>query len=89
MVASVAKRMAQANGSFSILRIHTVFELSEKIIRAFLNGTRSSIYDVLNKEKDRIIESCTRKEASKRDKQTFKDLPTVVKTISNLINSRT
>lgn len=35
MVASVAKRIAQANGSFSILRIHTVFELSEKIIRAF------------------------------------------------------
>lgn len=79
MVASVAKRIAQANGSFSILRIHTVFELSEKIIRAFSNGTRSSIYNVLHKEKDRIIESCTRKEASKRDKQTFKDLPTVVK----------
>lgn len=79
MVASVAKRIALANGSFCILRIHTVFELSEKIISAFSNGTRSSIYNVLHKEKDRIIESCTRKEASKRDKQTFKDLPTVVK----------
>lgn len=89
MVASVAKRIAKANGSFSILRIHTVFELSEKIIRAFSNGTRSSIYDVLHKEKYRIIESCTRKEASKRDKQAFKDLPTVVKTIGNLIKGRT
>lgn len=60
MVASVAKRIAKANSSFSILRIHTVFELSEKIIRAFSNGTRSSIYDVLHKEKDRIIEFSTR-----------------------------
>ena len=89
MIASVAKRISKANGSFNILRIHTVFELSEKIIRAFLNGTRSSIYGVLNKEKDRIIEFCTRKEASKRDKQTFKDHPTVVKNIDNLIKGRT
>ena len=29
------------------------------------------------------------KEASKRDKQAFKDLPTVVKTIGNLIKYRT
>lgn len=79
MVASVAKRLALANCSFSILRIHSVFELSEKIIKVFSNVTRSSIYYVLHKEKDRSIESCTRKEASKRDKQTFKDLPTVVK----------
>lgn len=72
MVASVAKRIALANGSFSILRIHTVFELSEKIIRAFTNGTRSSIYDVLHKEKDRIIESCTRKEAAKETNKLLK-----------------
>lgn len=38
---------------------------------------------------NRIIESCTIREASKRDKQAFKDLPTVVKTIGNLINGRT
>ena len=71
MVASVAKRIALANGSFSILRIHTVFELSEKIIRAFSNGTRSSIYDVLHKDKDRSIESCTRKRSQQKRQTNF------------------
>jgi hypothetical protein len=81
--------MAKATGSFSILRIHTVLELTDKIIKAFCSGVRSTIYSTLNQEQHRIIESCTRKEANQRDKQIFKDLPTVVETIGGLVNGRT
>ena len=56
------------------------------MLKAFTSGVRSSIYRAINKQLDRILESCTRKEASLRDKQTFKDLPTVVKTIDDLVN---
>ena len=49
----------------------------------------STKYSILNQEQQRIIESCTKKEASQRDKQTFKDLPTVVETIGGLVNGRT
>jgi len=83
------KRMAKAAGSLSIQRIHTVFTLTDKIIKAFLSGVTSTIYSILNQEQQRIIESCTKKEACKKDKQTFKDLPTVVETTGCLVNGRT
>lgn len=86
LVATVAKRIAKSEVSFSILRIHTVLEATDVLIKSFTNGVRSSIYRAIHKQLDRILESCTRKEASLRDKQTFKDLPTVVKTIDDLVN---
>ena len=86
LVATVAKRIAKSEVSFSILRIHTVLEATDALIKSFTNGVRSSIYRAIHKQLDRILESCTRKEASLRDKQTFKDLPTVVKTIDDLVN---
>lgn len=63
-----------------------MLEATDALIKSFTNGVRSSIYRAIHKQLDRILESCTRKEASLRDKQTFKDLPTVVKTIDDLVN---
>ena len=86
LVATVAKRIAKSHDSFSILRIHTVLEATDELIKAFTSGVRSSIYRAIHKQLDRILELCTRKEAGLRDKQTFKDLPTVVKTVDKLVN---
>ena len=44
LVATVAKRIAKSQDSFSILRIHTVHEAKDKLIKAFTRGVRSSIY---------------------------------------------
>lgn len=44
LVATVAKRIAKSLDSFSILRIHTVHEAKDKLIKAFTRGVRSSIY---------------------------------------------
>ena len=63
-----------------------MLETTDELIKAFTSGVRSSIYRAIHKQLDRILESCTRKEASLRDKQTFKDLPTVVKTVDDLVN---
>lgn len=43
LVASVAKRIAKSEDSFSIIRIHTVLEVTGAIIKAFTKGVRSSI----------------------------------------------
>ncbi len=44
LVATVAKRIAKSQDSFRILRIYTVHEATDKLIKAFTRGVRSSIY---------------------------------------------
>lgn len=44
LVATVAKRITKSQDSFSILRIHTVLEATDELIKAFTRGVRSSIY---------------------------------------------
>ncbi len=45
----VAKRIAKSEVSFSILRIHTVLEATDALIKSFTNGVRSSIYRAIHK----------------------------------------
>ena len=46
----VAKWIAKSEVSFSILRIHTVLEATDALIKSFTNGVRSSIYRAIHKQ---------------------------------------
>jgi hypothetical protein len=50
LVASVAKRIAKSEDTFIILRIHTVLEATDALIKAFNNVVRSSVYRPIHKQ---------------------------------------
>lgn len=87
VIVNLVKRIYkyEFKGQLSLLRVHLKLILSIQLLRAFCNGSRSTIYYQLKKLKSKILRSCIRKTASKRDIESFKDFPTVSRTIDNLL----
>ena len=87
IIAIIIKRIYkfEAIGHFSLIRIHLKMICSTPLLRALYKGTRSTIYFHIGKIKDKIIRACTRKPASKRDIENYKDLPTVCQIIGGLL----